>query len=96
MYDIPAHKLIDEGYLSNMRIDIFQLQENFRDEYKEHMVYNPDDDITYNKFKETFFPDWTSEKSHLQTYKPRLEWIRDFIEVKRDKKKGNVLIVDSL
>jgi len=90
MYEIPAHQLIEEEYLSDMRVDIFQLQENFEEEYKEHKLHNRDSDLTYSQFKESYFPDWNSEKSHLQTYEERLDWIKHFIETKRDAKKGNV------
>lgn len=90
-YEIPAHQLITEGYLAEMEIEIFQLQENFKDAYKEHKLYNRASTLTYKQFKDQYFSEWSEEKSYLQTYKPRLEWISDFISIKRDDKKGNVL-----
>lgn len=100
VYEIPAHQLQSEGYLANMHIDIYQLEENLTNEYQEflkHTDFEGEKPPTYTTFKNSYYPEWNQEKSHLNTYKPRLEWIKEFIEVKKNAKKGNVFcLVDSI
>jgi superfamily II DNA or RNA helicase len=100
-YSIPAHTLIDQGYLAKLHIDIFQLTEDFHvqyDEYLEDMKHVPDGIcVTYNKFKDSYFPDFTAEKRYLRTEQDRLQWIVDYIEVKRNMGKGNVFcLIDGI
>jgi len=97
VYEIPAHVLIDEGYLSKLKIDIFQLEENFKKQYQEYLDQDPDKPLTYIQFKDSYFAEYADEKRYLQGYKPRIEWIAHLIEVKRDVKKGNVFcLVDGV
>jgi superfamily II DNA or RNA helicase len=97
-YTIAAAELMDRDILAKLHIDIIQLEENLETEYadflKEFTVSKPP---TYIQFKDGYFPDYSSEKSHLQHNPDRIEWIANMIEVKRDMKKGNVLcLVDSI
>lgn len=97
VYEIPAHVLINEGYLAKLHIDIFQLQENFEQQYQEYLSQNPEKPKTYIQFKDSYFAEYVDEKRYCQTYKERVEWIANLIEVKRDMKKGNVLcLVDGV
>lgn len=100
VYEIPAYQLQREGYLADMHIDIYQLEENLTDEYQEflkHTDFEGEKPPTYIQFKNSYYPEWSQEKSHLITYKPRLEWIKEFIEIKKNAKKGNVFcLVDSI
>lgn len=90
-YTIPAHELIEQGYLAKLDIDIIQLEENFKKQYEQYLEETDDNPkATYKKFKDTYFSDWTAEKSYLQSEKPRLQWIADYIEIRRDMGKGNV------
>lgn len=98
VYEIPAKQLMDEGYLAKMHVDIYQLEENFQEEYAEHLELlkkqgSPEKPPTYVQFKETYFPEWRQEISYLRRYEPRLDWITALIEVKRDMKKGNVFVL---
>jgi superfamily II DNA or RNA helicase len=93
VYEMPAHRLIEEGYLAKMDVTIYQLEENLEQEY-EHFIQ---DQLpaglkppTYKQFKSAYFPDWESEKSHMQTYGPRIDWIATLIKIKREEKKGNI------
>ena len=97
-----AHELIEEDYLATLNIDIYPLESNFHDKYKE---YKEDFQIsatapkmyTYKQFKTNFFPDYTSEKQYNQNDPDRLNWIAKHIEKKKDAKKGNVLcLVDGV
>ena len=89
-YNIPAHELIEQGHLAKLHIDIMQLEADFEKEYQRYKE-EENGTATYIQFKDSYFPEWTAEKSYLQTEKERLQWITDYIEVKRDMGKGNVL-----
>jgi superfamily II DNA or RNA helicase len=97
-YTISAAELIDRDVLAKLHIDIFQIEENLQAEYttfcNESNIGKPP---TYIQFKDGYFPDYSSEKSHLQHNYDRIEWIANLIEVKRDMVKGNVLcLVDNI
>ena len=97
VYTITARQLMDEGHLAQLNIDIIQLEEDFKKPYKEFCEENPDEKVTYTQFKDSYFPDYQSEKRYLQTYANRIEWIGEYIKVKRDMKKGNVFcLVDGV
>lgn len=98
-YTIPAHELQDRGVLSTIQIDILQLEEDLTKEYEqwcaeENMGGKPP---TYTEFKDSYFGDFSAEKSYVQRKQSRIEWIADAIQIKADQKKGNVLcLVDSI
>lgn len=98
-YTVNAHDLIVKGILSNLHIDVFQLEENLEGEYKK---YCDEECITskaptYVQFKDGYFPDYAAEKNYLQKAPARIDWIAGLIEQKRDEKKGNVLcLVDNI
>ena len=100
-FETSASSLIDRGILANIHIDVIQLEENLQLDYEHYCSEvkfgNFKKPLTYIQFKDQWFPDFTSEKSHLQHNEDRIEWIANFIEAKRDSKKGNVLcLVDSI
>lgn len=85
-FEIPAHELIAEGWLSVPNITILQLDDQTRLNLlmAENNKLNPDEKFTYD-----------SEISFLQQDKPRLEWIAEFIVEKGSAHKGNVLCLVS-
>jgi len=85
--EIPAYKLIDEGFLAKLHIDIMQLVVNLKDVYEEYCVdYDnsmpTEPKFTYIQFKNKFFPDWPAEKRFFQSEKERLQWMADYITLK--------------
>lgn len=91
-YSIPAHQLIDEGVLSDLHIDIIQHDTNLEEQYQDFLtecITLPTP--TYKAFKDSYFPDWSAEKSFLQRDKHRLAWIADFVKKVRSQGKGNTL-----
>jgi superfamily II DNA or RNA helicase len=91
-YEIPAHALIKDGWLSTVKIEAIQTVIDFHEEYNEFIVKNKQNMFkvpTYNKFKNEYFPDYAAEKAFLNVYKKRMDWIVEFIKEKR--KDGNVL-----
>lgn len=96
--NIPAKTLMDIGVLSQLHIDVIQLEEDMHERYVEFC-----DSIkvgvkpTYTQFKDQYFPDFDSEKSYLQHNRDRMSWIAALIEDKRNNVKGNVLcLVDTV
>lgn len=90
-YTIPAHQLIEEGYLSNLHIDIIQHDIDLTSQYKDFLTENPIPRPTYKQYKDSYFPDWSSEKKFLQTNELRLQWIADYVSICGEQNKGNVL-----
>ena len=96
-YSIPAHVLIEQGWLAKLHINIMQLEEDFVEQYEEYKKENPLVKLTYTQFKDGYFPEYSAEKRYLQTNAERLEWICMYIEAKRDMGKGNVFcLVDGV
>lgn len=85
--EIPAHQLIDEGFLAKLHIDIMQLSMNLKDVYAEYCEDHarakiPEKLLSYAQFKNSYFPDWPAEKHYFQTETERLEWMADYIALK--------------
>lgn len=85
--EIPAHKLIDEGFLAKLHIDIMQLSVNLKDVYEEYCddydrSMSMEKKLTYIQFKNVYFPDWPAEKQFFQSEKERLQWMADYITLK--------------
>jgi superfamily II DNA or RNA helicase len=96
-YTKPAHELIDEDYLASLHIEVLQLEANFKEDYEEYKSNTIGKPVTYRKFKDEYFPDYTSEKQYNQSDDARLKYIARHIEKKRDEGKGNVLcLVDGV
>lgn len=101
-YSIPAHELIEEGYLAEIEIDIYQLEVDLHKKYDEYLEEGYFADTngkarTYIQFKDSYLPDWPAEKAFLKQSGPRLDWIANYIREKRDLGKGNVLcLVDGV
>lgn len=93
-YEIPAHILIEKGHLAELKIEILQLEVDFKDKYQQFLDDTKDDPdiphMTYIQFKDAYFPDFTSEKSFLHTQKSRLDYIAAYLE-RRAMVEGNVL-----
>lgn len=96
-YTIPASKLIRDGHLSNLNIDIIQHRVDLQEEYDKYLEFEYEEEdgppLTYIKYKDQYFPDFSAEKQFLQTNPERLEWISLYIEHKRQNKKGNTLVL---
>lgn len=85
--EIPAHKLIAEGFLAKLHIDVMQLSMNLKDVYEDYLGDHtrarvPEKALTYTQFKNSYFPDWPAEKHFFQTETERLEWMADYITLK--------------
>lgn len=97
-YNIPAHKLIEDGHLAQLQIEINQLDVDLRTPYNNYLGEKDFYDTkgkprSYIQFCDSYFPDWTSEKHYLQQDETRLQWITSYLEKKKDEKKGNTLVL---
>lgn len=107
LFEIPASKLIEEGHLSNLDIDVIQIDENLEEEYdnfleenKEEFTRNPKKKPTYRQFKDEHYSEYPAEKAALQVGQKhigRTNWIVKHLMSLRDEKKGNVFcLVDGV
>jgi len=100
-YQVPAFELIEKGLLAKINIDVVQLTEDLTEEYDQFIADTPNipnnEQPTYAEFKEGYFPDFTAEKSYLQHKEDRITYLAQYIEAKRDAKRGNVLcLIDNI
>lgn len=96
-YVITAKELMDKGVLAELDIEILQLEEDFTEEYETYKQDNPLATETLTQYKDGYFPDYSAEKRYLQSNQERIEWIAEYISLKRDEKKGNVFcLVDGI
>ena len=91
-YEIPAYILQEEGHLAELTINIMQTYLDFTEEYQEYLdVLEHDTPVTYKKFIDEFFTDYTAEKRYLQSNMIRTQWIADYIQSQHNLGLGNVL-----
>lgn len=94
-YNVEAKHLMEIGWLAQLHIRIYQLQENLMPEWKELEIKNPEayEKTNYKNFKEEAFPDYFSEISYLNTKEIRNNFILRLVESIRDNEKSNTLIL---
>ncbi len=97
-YNIPAHKLIADGHLAELQIEILQTEVDLHPQYNKYLAEKDFFDTngkprTYIQFADSYFPDWPAEKRYLQQEHRRLEWITRYLDKKKDEKKGNTLVL---
>jgi superfamily II DNA or RNA helicase len=95
VFTITTRQLIDSGWLAEVDIQMIELEEDFRTEFKEFKANNPEESkkLTYAKFVELMFPDYAAEKKYLGRQKDRTEFITSMISFKSSEKKGNTLVL---
>lgn len=86
-YTIPAHKLIQQKHLSNLNIDILQLEVDLTKEYEEYVYSTSNTTIKYKEFCEQYVPDWGAEQRFVQHDEERINWIAQDI----NNQEGNTL-----
>jgi len=93
LYTIPAHELIDAGWLAKLKLKIIKLIEDVNNKWEEYKLEYPVEAAKINakKFKEELFPDYDSEKSYLQNKNDRNDFIVNIIDMARVR--GNCLVL---
>jgi superfamily II DNA or RNA helicase len=76
LYVIPAHELIEQGWLAKLNISVMQLD---------------DSAIIEPSLVEGFKTDYSLEMDYLNKLERRLNWVAEFLKEKAENKKGNVL-----
>lgn len=95
-YTVPAAELVEKGWLASFDIVSYILIENFREQYENFLNAHPEleDKTSYAEFKRTYFPDYTSEKSHLERKKSRIQMIATMIDHRRGmSENGNTFVL---
>lgn len=94
---VTADYLIKIGWLATLQIEQKVLEEDLREEFKKYKAGSfVSEAITYQKFKQKFFPDYKSESSYLSKNKARLQWMADFLDVTRVEKGNTFVLVTSI
>jgi superfamily II DNA or RNA helicase len=78
---VEASELIASGWLARLKLYSYELVEDLRAEYHEFCNDNPEQaaDLTYNKFREKYLPDYQSEKKFIQKREERLDFLAKLI-----------------
>lgn len=94
-YNVEAKHLMEIGWLAQLHIRIYQLQEDLMPEWKQFEIKNPEAfaKTNYKDFKEEAFPDYFSEISYLNTKEVRNNFILRLVESIRENEKSNTLIL---
>ena len=79
--EIPAYKLIESGWLAELSIKCLTLKEDFSEQYEKFKIAYPEDakKVSYLKFKNSYFPDYASEKAYIQKNVFRSEFIAELL-----------------
>ena len=101
LIEIPASDLIDKGFLSDLDIEIFELEHDLTPAYNNYIEnfrksLTEPTPVTYKKFRDTYLPDYASEKKYNNNCTEHMTWIAQKMEEMRDAH-GNVLcLVDGV
>ncbi len=97
-YEVPAHELIDKGWLAKLNLRIYQMVEDFTAEWNFFKEKKPAEaaEMKYKKFKEEFYPDYPSEKAYLQKSKKRIEFIANLVETAVAESGNAFVLVNSI
>lgn len=90
---VTAKELMDAGVLAKLDIHIEQLVEDLTAKYATFKSEYPVEskNVTYAQFKDGYYPDYTTEKTHLQNKAARMTAISDKVMALREE--GNVFIL---
>lgn len=93
--EIPAHELIEKGWLANLKIRMYCLKENFNVEWNKFQKTNPDEaaKLSFREFVDKMFPDFDAEMSYVRKHNQRTTFIADLVENLRGNAKGNTFIL---
>lgn len=91
---VEGHKLIDLGWLAKLKIRLLTLKENFTDVWEQWKESNPSEasQHTYATFKNSYFPDFASERNWIKTKKNRNIFLSNLIQ-SATKKSGNSFVL---
>jgi superfamily II DNA or RNA helicase len=94
LYRIPAHMLIQSGWLATLKLKVIELVENFESQWAQFQIDHPKEarDLTYKKWKDNYFPEYTDEMNYLKGNDRRNDVIVGMIERARDAR-GNCLVL---
>lgn len=89
---VTADELIAAGVLATLDIVIEQLDEDLTKQYEQYLEqYTSGPKATYIQFKDQYFGEYSAEKSYLQKFKPRLQWMANRIGQLRQQ--GNTFVL---
>lgn len=88
---VEAWELMQNGWLAQLKLYTYELVEDLRKEFNDFCEQYPDKaaELTYNQFKNEFFPDFQSEKKYVQKKKERISFLAKMIKLA----KGNTMIL---
>lgn len=94
-YVIKSAELIENGWLADITINVYTLEEKLLIEWEAYKQKNPTEweKVTYKDFLLEIFPTYPAERAYLESKEERNQFIADLVNAKRIKQKGNSLIL---
>ena len=94
LYTVPAHVLMEQGWLAELHLHMIQLEEDFKEKWKIFQIEYPEEasKLTYNKFKDEYFPEYDNEMDYLKNNESRNNFIVNMIETAKEIR-GNCLVL---
>lgn len=93
---VEAYELMQNGWLAQLNLYVYELVEDLREQYQDFCRENPDKahEVSYSQFKREFSVDFPFEKRYLQKKTDRIEFIsKKLIKTACEKEKGNTLVL---
>ena len=78
---VEASELIASGWLAELKLYCYELEEDVRNEYQEFCEHYPNEaaNLSYKDYKKDFVGDYQAEKKYLQKKQERLEFLAKLI-----------------
>lgn len=98
VYTVPAHALIEKGWLATPHLVLKTLEEDLTGEWNFFKQEAPEEaaKTNYKKFKKEFFPEYSGEKGYLHKNKKRSQWIANFVNEKVAESGNGFVLVNSV
>ena len=95
---IPSSYLIEIGWSATLHLRAIQLEEDFNDKWNLYQIEYPEEatKLTYNKFKDNYFPEYKNEMDYLKSNERRNEFIVDIIETAKEVRGSCLVLVNGV
>lgn len=98
LLETQASHLIDHGWLAKLNLTVYDLIEDLKDEWERECIADPSlpSRMTYSVFKNSYLPDYDSEKTYLQKNPHRMEFISECINAATELHGNSFILVNNI
>lgn len=94
LHTVTSAHLIDIGWSATLNLHMIQLEEDFKEKWEIFKIEYSEEasKLTYNKFKDEYFPEYKNEMDYLKSNDIRNDFIINIIETAKEIR-GNTLVL---